>query len=126
MKMPLISLMLALWGMPSDAATITKWQEKQVLTALSSYCGNSWCEGDFDYKFKSLKCKAKSDSCQLGFTLVNRSEKTRMKSACEYSPVRNFREILKDAGGPEALNDGFLEALDDCFEKAEARAALAQ
>jgi hypothetical protein len=126
MKMPLISLMLILWAMPSNAATITKWQEKQVLTALSSYCGTSWCEGDFDYKFKSLKCKATSDSCRLGFTLVNRTEKTHSKAECDYSPVRNFREIMTAVGGPEALNDGFLEALDDCFEKAEARAAKGQ
>jgi hypothetical protein len=126
MKKPVISLLLALLGTPCNAATITKWQEKQVLTALGSYCGNSWCEGDFDYKFKSLSCKAKSDNCNLGFTLVNRAKNTRSKAECSYSPVRNFREIMIGVGGPESLSYGFLEALDDCFEKAEAKAALAQ
>ena len=117
------SLLLALIAFPCQAATITKWQEKQVLKALTSYCANSWCEGDYDYKFKSLKCEAHADACRLGVVLVSRTEKAHTKTECRYSPVRNFREIMADVGGPESLNDGFLESLDDCFEKAETRAS---
>lgn len=118
---PTFSLLLFLWGTSAGAASLTRWQQLQALSALEDYCGSAWCEGDFSYKFEFLRCNAGSHSCRIGFTLAKRGGKRRVHGTCAYSPVSSFRALMSDEGGAEALNDSFIEALDDCFEKAESQ-----
>ncbi|MGZ3671910.1 MAG: hypothetical protein ACXVB9_12575 [Bdellovibrionota bacterium] len=114
-------LLLLLWGNPAGAISLSKWQEKQVLSALKDYCGNAWCEGDYEYKFRSFTCHPRGNSCRLHFELVNREKKTHFPGSCHYAPAISFKSILGAEGGADSLNDSFIESLDDCFEKAENR-----
>jgi len=116
---PTISVLLFFWVSSVAAAPFTPWQQNQVLSALENYCGNAWCEGDFQYQFQHLQCNSSSHSCRLAFTLVKRGTSQRKQGTCEYSPVSSFHALLSSEGGPDSLNDSFLEALDNCFEKLE-------
>jgi hypothetical protein len=118
---PIIGLFFILWASNTRAASFTPWQERQVLAALDTYCATAWCEGNFNLKFKALHCQIKSHSCRLQYNLINRATKTLFHHSCEYSPVNSYKALLDNAGGDNALNDLFLETLDDCFEKAESR-----
>ena len=44
---------------------LTAKQAKDVLTMLDDTCGDSWCEGDFDWQFQKLTCDFGKKSCTL-------------------------------------------------------------
>ena len=91
-------------------------ERSEVILAIDDICGDSWCEGDYNFKFTKLACDKINKSCELSFHFI----KTNEQSAEIYSPVqicrfeniRNFNQ-LKDS--KYSLNEKFYDELTECI-----------
>src|SRR5947209_16056837 len=48
-----------------SASSLTAAQAKTVLAQIDSTCGDTWCDGDFDFRFKKIVCQPARNSCTL-------------------------------------------------------------
>lgn len=49
---------------------LTSVQKNQLLTSIDNTCGDTWCEGDFDFSFDSVNCSKEKHSCTFTFDLL--------------------------------------------------------
>src|SRR5262245_7582380 len=78
--LPLLFSLLAACAQASGSSTsnvtddrlLTEDEEKQVLTEIDNICGDTWCEGDFDFSFNALDCRTTTSSCRFDFELIDR------------------------------------------------------
>lgn len=52
---------------------LTIKQKQDVLRRIDMTCADTWCEGDFNFKFKSLSCDDVNRNCVLNMTLFERN-----------------------------------------------------
>lgn len=100
--------------------------EKKVLNMLDDVCGDTWCEGDYQWWFKKLRCSFDAKSCTLTMLVVD--------PAYDDKPTRTFwrsckisglsgKDALTDvaANGYESLDDAFYDRVSDCVDGIESR-----
>src|SRR5689334_6137560 len=46
-------------------SSLTAAQAKTVLHLIDNTCGDTWCDGDFDFGFKKIVCQPTRNSCTL-------------------------------------------------------------
>lgn len=92
---------------------------KLALDDLNAWCLDSWCEGEFSYKFKDLSCGQKQ--CTLSFTATHESGNRALMSNVT---VKGFTAILEGdreegfRGTTESFMDAVGKALDTWEDKA--------
>jgi hypothetical protein len=84
-------------------ASLTADQAKKVLESINELCGDTWCEGQFDWKFQALECK--EGKCKLSFTATNQDTKKARKDSIDF----DVKGAMVDEDGDET--DGFSDAL---------------
>ena len=55
----LITLLLAFISLSTFASVnnhLTPVEEKGLLKSIDNICGDTWCEGDFNYNFVEVRC----------------------------------------------------------------------
>ena len=57
----------------------TESQKETVVKAIDNICGDTWCEGDYDFKFNQFACNKKSSECELTFQFIERSDDKTVK-----------------------------------------------
>ena len=57
--------------LPALESLSTKTLEQLLLAEIDSVCGDTWCEGDYNYGFISIQCSA--EGCSLNFTMKQES-----------------------------------------------------
>jgi hypothetical protein len=87
-------------GAPSDEDL------KGRLADLNDLCGDTWCEGEYDYKFTKLVCEGKS--CDLSFTATYYDGKKKYEAAVK---VTGFTDVVPDEDGSfdEAVGEALLK-----------------
>ena len=104
---------------PKKDELLTRKQAKAVLATIDDQCSDSWCEGDFDYSFDWIGCKASLSRCVLRFTMKDMADngrvKNQMSAVCVISDVRSVDQIMDKYG----LNQDFYGKLDGCISKRE-------
>jgi len=100
----------------SFTSILTMEDRTQVLQLIGEACNNYWCEGRYDYKFKSFSCDENSASCRLRFKILDRgfipgkfSEKY---ASCLFKEITTAEQILVD----NKLNEHFFRELDACLK----------
>lgn len=79
---------------------------KAVLMDLNELCPDSWCEGDFDYKFTKLTCE-QQNKCRLFFTAKKHEGG---KPVDTHVDLSGFDKVL-DTEGTGAFDEALSEAL---------------
>lgn len=111
------------------ANTLSEKQESIVLTSIDNICGDTWCEGDFNFDFYSLECSAETNSCTLEADLIEYTysgddysdeKEIRYPSKCTIEGYSSFDSMLedKDTRWPDLAWD-FYEAVTDCVTTME-------
>jgi len=110
---------------PVAAATgLTPVQERTVLRLVDDICGDTWCEGDHLFRFRSFTCAPAYDSCLLRLRIAPLVEpgvapSWRWRSGRIHGFVR-FREMVATApGGQCSLKPAFHAAVDDLVTRLE-------
>lgn len=100
---------------------LTSAQKEKTLLLLDNICGDTWCEGDYNYEFDKISCDQKSSSCTVDFLLIETvySNDTDINdpgknfcfaSSCKIENVDSYNKIVK---GNE-LTDYFYTSFGDC------------
>ena len=114
---------------------LTESQGQTVLTSIDNICGNTWCEGDFDFSFDEVICDSKTSSCKITMDLINMDAcyddngdsiegciPARHTGSCTISGVSSFHDIIDAELDYEQLAWKFYENLTDCISDLESDA----
>ena len=113
------------------ASSLTSNQKQQILTATDNLCGDSWCEGDFDFSFNEVDCDFEMGICTMDITLFSQIYELTYKSlsynptvsefnaTCVISGFNNYKSIVENYRGYEQLTHEFYEELSDCITAQE-------
>jgi len=104
---------------------LTTPQKEQALFLLDNICGDTWCEGDYNFLFDKIKCDKKSKSCMVDFTMIEtnypNNDDTEVNfcysTSCKIEGINSYRNIAEDKN---SLTDYFYEKFGDCILEKEA------
>ena len=98
---------------------LTEKDKTEILEIIDRVCADSWCSGDYEYKFSKFSCNDNSSKCILSFKIIDRDAKPgEVKS-------RNRRCIFKDITSREkiftgvSLSEEFYDQLNYCVSNRE-------
>ena len=83
---------------------------------LNELCGDTWCEGSFNYKFTKLSCDG-DRGCALAFTASNSDTK---KNYDAMVVVKGFTELRQDPNKEFKFEGSFDEAVGNALSAWEA------
>ncbi len=92
---------------------VTAAQERVVLRLVDDICGDTWCEGDHAFRFRSFTCSARR-GCLLRVQLASWSqEPLRWHSRSARVPgfPRFADMVVTGPGGERSLQPAFYEAV---------------
>jgi hypothetical protein len=101
---------------------LTEDQSKKVLALLDDACGDSWCEGDFDFLFAKFQCAfAGASACTLTMRLTPDEQPARtFWRSCRFVSFAGYTDIVRSAeDGHASLTSEFREAVTDCVDRVE-------
>jgi len=102
-------------------------QEKTALKLIDDICGDTWCEGDNNFAFDRLTCRAGSagspdgGSCTLKLRIIPREDDPPSYSrVCTTRGFQGFGSLLQtSANGYQSLVWDYYLALTECIAKLE-------
>lgn len=110
-------------------------QQDDVITAIDNICGDTWCEGDYDFNFESIECSTATHSCIVKFEVLSivwdedysQPEFTaKFNTKCVLPSIHSISDIIYlpsyDKYNDTILNQDFYEALTDCITEREQEA----
>lgn len=129
MKAVLI-ILFSLIHFSANANDLTSHQESDVLTAIDNICGDTWCEGDFDYSFNAISCDFKTATCKFEFDYIwyefdeeyeEILETITIPHTCELTGVESLSYMLEDSNYLD-LKWEFYHTVGDCISDGEDQA----
>ncbi len=110
----------ALVNTPADTSTILK--------AIDNICGDTWCEGDYSFRFHKVTLDTARNSTRVVFTMsiqdpseIDSSAvilKQKFDVSCNVAGYSSFATIMQTN---DQLNWDFYTSLTDCIQKLEGR-----
>jgi hypothetical protein len=112
------------------AAALTQPQAENatILKAIDNICGDTWCEGDYSFRFNKVILDATKNSTQVLFTMsinypieIDSSAiitKQTFDVSCHVAGYSSFATIMENN---DQLNWDFYTSLTDCIQKLEGR-----
>lgn len=96
-------------------------QNKEVVKTIDSICGDTWCEGDYNFRFNKFSCDKESFTCELNFQFIKsddngEKETFSAEQVCNFSKIKEFNQVMDSK---YSLNEGFYESLSDCIWERE-------
>lgn len=114
--LPLLAAVPAAAAPPtSTRAAVTAAQERVVLRLVDDICGDTWCEGDHAFRFRSFTCHPRR-GCVLRVQLASWShEPLRWHSrSARIVGFRRFSDmVVTGPDGSRSLQQPFYEAVGD-------------
>lgn len=119
-------LLLSFTSLASETF-LTEEQSYEVITEIDNICGDTWCEGDFNFEFESIECSLIS-GCKLSMTLWDGYEerddvKKTYSGSCVVAGFSNYNQMIEiSENGWQQLSYDFYEAVSDCVSDVEEEA----
>jgi hypothetical protein len=99
-------------------------QAKTALRLIDTICGDTWCDGDYDFGFRRLTCSKAGHTCTLTLQAfpvegVTSSQRSYWRS-CKTPGFTGFASLVNTApNGYQSLNDDYYESLSECISLVE-------
>lgn len=110
-----VFMILILGYNPPSYGFLNQYQEQQALVAIDNICGDSWCEGEYDYNFKKLECSNNPGLCILdveAFEWIGMDRKQLVEEkSCLIENVESIEDIVKN----DMLRIKVYEQISDCL-----------
>ena len=106
------------------ASALSAAQSKTVLRLIDDICGDTWCDGDYDFGFRRLICSKASQTCTLtlqAFPIagVASSQKSYWRS-CKTPGFTGFASLVNTApSGYQSLTSDYYDVLSECISRVE-------
>ncbi len=116
-------------GSASEALTknaLTRAQSKTALSLIDRICGDTWCDGDYDFGFRKLSCNKRGKTCTLTLQVFPREGVPTTRASywrsCKTGGFTGFASLVTTApSGYQALQDDYYSALTECISSIEAK-----
>jgi len=100
----------------SEDQIFTPKERKNILKVIDDICADSWCEGDYDFKFLDLNCMKKTHRCELTFHFIKfEDENHQVKSPVQTCAISNIKGIESVLSNEDMLNNDFYDELSECI-----------
>jgi hypothetical protein len=119
MKIYFLLGLLALNSANAITEIVNTSDKKEILALIDHTCADTWCSGDYEFKFQTFSCNDNSGVCTLTFKIIDRDEKPGMLG------IRNRRCIFKGLTSKEkiyhehTLSEEFYDQLNYCVSNRE-------
>ena len=108
-----------------DMGDLSAAQARAVLRELDRICGDTWCEGDFDFAFEKVTCHFDRSSCTVTMRISPRQDARPVPiywRACKVGAVHAFPDAIDTApSGASSLHPAFYERMTTCTTQLVAR-----
>lgn len=107
-------------------SALTPAQAQTTLKLIDDICGDTWCEGDYDFGFRRLTCDKTKRTCTLLLQLFSRDgEGAARKSyfrSCKTPGFTGFSSLVATApNGYQSLQSDYYDALSECISRIETK-----
>jgi hypothetical protein len=100
--MKYLLMMAMLLSAAANANDLSKLQASELETELDNICGDTWCEGDFNWRFENAKCDFAKESCTIDLTLEEsvyyEDEEPGLFDELYISEIQKFPGVSEDEG----------------------------
>lgn len=110
------------------ALTTPQAETATILKAIDNICGDTWCEGDYSFRFQKVTLDTAKNSTRVLFTMsiaypteIDSSAiilKQKFDVSCDVAGYSTFAAIMDRN---DQLNWDFYTSLTDCIQKLEGR-----
>jgi hypothetical protein len=113
---------------PDTDRLLSEADERAVLREIDNICGDTWCEGEFDYSFNKLDCRRSTRSCSFQFDYIYRiyepgSGKVSMRlgfpTTCKFENILSGDELVDRSHGRTTYSDRLYNLVNDCINSNE-------
>jgi hypothetical protein len=108
----------------SAMAFLTPYQADEIIQVMNNVCGDTWCEGDYEFDFKTINCSAATQTCEIQLAVidptaapVNGSLVPVAEEICNLENVKRYYDIV--ARGE--LRSHVYEQLNGCISDIEGK-----
>jgi hypothetical protein len=110
----------------SNVRDLLSVQERKIVVhAIDNICGDTWCEGEYNFKFNDFTCDKMTHACELNFLFIKsdegRNDNRKVETfspvqTCIFKNIMNFNDVMENQ---YSLNEKFYESLSDCISNKE-------
>lgn len=98
----------------------TSTQKNDILRQIDNVCADTWCEGDYNFKFNEFTCDKERKTCELNFQFIkyddNNTEILSSIKFCHFEKIKSYRQLMESK---HQLNENFYDDLSDCISDLE-------
>lgn len=102
-------------------------QEATALQAIDDICGDTWCEGDHNFRFDRLECQKgcgrSPGACRLTFHVFSYDTDLEtgptLVRTCRTSGFTGFDSVVSTQGSYQSLQPEYYDALSECISRVE-------
>jgi hypothetical protein len=100
---------------------LTRAEVRTVLKLIDDICGDTWCEGDHNFRFRNLFCESSGGTCSLMFQTAPRDGANPARwrwQMCRTTGFFGFNSLVDTtSSGYPSLAESYYEALNACIDE---------
>jgi hypothetical protein len=92
-------------------------QLSEALTAIDNICGDTWCEGEYNFEFHTIECS--DNRCTVDMTLFSETES--FEGSCTVENINSISDVIvvEERYKWVDLSESFYEELSECISNLE-------
>ena len=88
-------------------------QREDIIHSIDVICGDTWCEGDYNFKFTDFSCNKLTAKCELSFHFIKSDkENEELLSPLQVCRFQNIMDIKQIKESKFSLNSNFYDLKD--------------
>ena len=93
-------------------------QKKSVLRSIDNVCADTWCSGDFNFRFNQIFCSTRTKSCRVVFQYFPHGEPAKTKNAaCDIKGVNHYIHLIDTKTRGRELIQRVYDQLNVCVSR---------
>lgn len=109
----------------ADANSLTTAQQKAALFQLNQICGDTWCDGDWNFEFKKIVCHWSAGTCTTTALIWPYTDAHPVPvywRSCKIAGLHHFTDLVDTAAnGYQSIDQGFYDKMTTCTMKIAAK-----
>ncbi|WP_394832862.1 hypothetical protein LVJ94_40810 [Pendulispora rubella] len=104
-----------------QTSDLSKEQAAIALKLLDDICGDTWCEGEYNWHFPKIVCRFAQTSCTVTFRVTTYDDPPKNYTRwCKVRELTRFEDLVQTApNGYQSLNDAFYDKVSACISRIE-------
>ena len=91
-------------------------EKSEVIRSIDNVCGDTWCEGDYNFKFNNFSCNFQKKSCELTFNFIKSDDQDvetySTLQTCHFDNITSIKHIRNNRF---SLNENFYDKITECI-----------